>query len=123
MNRTMSILLGKTTDNGIGDHMLLTNKSKAGDEEARAFLTFCSSGAGSDRRSSVHSVEQGKSSPRAASINVYCNVGLSVCCDQHAIGSLHGANEYILSNLFFTPTKLELVEESEFKNIPTNELY
>jgi len=55
----MSMLLGKTTDNGIGDHMLLTNKSKAGDEEARAFLTFCSSGADSDRRSSVHSVEQG----------------------------------------------------------------
>lgn len=69
MNRTtMSMLLGKTTDNGIGDHMLLTNKSKAGEEEARTFLTFCSSSDGGDRRSSVHSLEQGKSSPRTASI-------------------------------------------------------
>jgi hypothetical protein len=57
-------------------------------------------------------VEQGKSSPRTASINAYCNVGLLVCCDQHAIGSLHGANEYILPTLFFTPAKLELVKES-----------
>jgi len=48
--------------------MLLTKKSKAGEEEARAFLTFCSFGDGGDRRSSVHSLEQGKSSPRAASI-------------------------------------------------------
>ena len=81
VNRTtMSMLLGKTTENGLGDHMLLTNKSKAGEEEARAFLTFCSSGDGSGGRSSVQSLEQGTSSPRAASINAYCNVGLSVCC-------------------------------------------
>jgi len=72
--------------------MLLTNKSKAGEEDARALLTICSSGGGSDRRSSVHSLEQGKSSPRATSVNAYCNVGLSVRCDQHAIGSLQGAN-------------------------------
>lgn len=124
MNRTtMSMLLGKTTDNGIGDHILLTNKSKAGEEEARAFLNFCSSGDGSDRRSSVHSLEQGKSSPRAAVINACCSVGLSVCCAQHAIRSLHGANEYILPTPFFTPRKFELVKESKFKNIPPNELY
>jgi len=124
VNRTtMSMLLGKATDNGIGDHMLLKNKSKAGEVEAKAFLNFCSSGGGSDRQSSVNSVEQGKSSPRAASINAYCNAGLSVCCDQHAIGSLHGANEYILPTSFFIPTKLKLVKESEFKNMLTNELY
>lgn len=107
MNRTiMSMLLGKTTENGIGDHMLLTNKCKAGEEEARAILTFCSSGDGSDGRSSVNSLEQGKSSPRAAFIIAYCSAGLSVCRDQHAIGSLHGANEYILPTLFFYTEKI-----------------
>lgn len=119
MNRTtMSTLLGKTTDNGIGDHMLLTNKSKAGEEQGRAILNFCSSGDGSDRRSSVSSLEQGKSSPRAAFINAYCSIGLSVGSDRHAIGSLHGANKYILPTPFFTPRKFELVKESKFKNIP-----
>ncbi|GFG39252.1 hypothetical protein Cfor_00728, partial [Coptotermes formosanus] len=54
----MSILVGKTPDNGIGDHILLTNKSKAGEEEEKAFLTFRSSGDDSDRRSSLHTLEQ-----------------------------------------------------------------
>lgn len=67
MNRTiMSLLLGKTSDGVIGDQTLLTSKSKAGEEEARAFLTFCSSGDDNDRRSSVHSLEQGESSARTA---------------------------------------------------------
>ena len=88
---TMTILLGKTSDNGIGDHMLLTNKSKAGEEDARAFLTFCSSGDDSDRRSSVHYLEQGKSSTRTASINARATAGLSMCCDLHAIGPSHEA--------------------------------
>jgi len=99
------MLLGKTTDNGIGDHMLLTNKSRAGEKQARAILTFCSSSGGSDRRSSVNSLEQGKSSSTpAAFINAYCSVGLSVGSDQHAIGSLHGANEYTYStnSVFYT---------------------
>jgi hypothetical protein len=119
---TISMLLGKTTDNGIGNHMLLTNKPKAGEEEARTFLTFCSSSDGSDRRSSVHSLEQGMSSPRAASISACCNVGPSVCRDQHATGSLRCANECILPTPLFTPTKFELVKESDSKNIPINEL-
>lgn len=72
MNRTtMSILVGKTPDNGIGDHILLTNKSKAGEEEEKAFLTFRSSGDDSDRRSSLHTLEQGKFSTRTSALSTY----------------------------------------------------
>lgn len=58
----MSILLGKTSDNGMGDQVLLTNKTKSGEEETRAFLTFSSSRDDIDSRSSVNSAEQGKCS-------------------------------------------------------------
>jgi len=56
----MSVLLGKTSDNGMGDQVLLTNKTKPGEEETRAFLTFSSTGDDTDSRSSVNSVEQGE---------------------------------------------------------------
>jgi hypothetical protein len=56
----MSVLLGKTADSAMGDHVLLTNKTKTGEEETRAFLNFSSSGDDTDRRTSVNSVEQGE---------------------------------------------------------------
>jgi hypothetical protein len=56
----MSVLLGKTADSGMGDQVLLTNKTKTGEEETRAFLNFSSTGDDADGRTSVNSVEQGE---------------------------------------------------------------
>lgn len=56
----MSVLLGKPADSAMGDHVLLTNKTKTGEEETRAFLNFASPGDDADGRTSVNSVEQGE---------------------------------------------------------------
>jgi hypothetical protein len=56
----MSVLLGKIADSAMGDHVLLTNKTKTGEEETRAFLNFSSSGDDTNGRTSVNSMEQGE---------------------------------------------------------------
>lgn len=60
VNGTMSILLGKTSDNGMGDQVLLTNKAKCSEDETRGFLSFSSSRDNAESKSLVNSVEQGK---------------------------------------------------------------
>jgi hypothetical protein len=44
----------------MADEVLLTNKTKTGDEETRAFLNISSSGEDFDGRTSVSCVEQGE---------------------------------------------------------------
>jgi hypothetical protein len=69
----MSVLLGKTSDKAMGDQVLLTNKTKTGEEETRAFLNFSSSGDDIDGRTSVNSVEQGEYVTETDFVHTYCN--------------------------------------------------